>query len=410
MRLGSATSFALAAGAALALTLNATAQASHPARFLTALLLLITFHILRFPRFTVSRELRLYLILAIYMSLSLLWTDDTSLALDTMKLVVGFILTLILFGALALYHDLGAVLAGMLVGFLVGAAVYSLTSHFPFSYPEDFSYNTIAGMYLFGLFIALIFGAYRRLTVVSILLGAVLMLHIMATTSIKTNLGVALGVAGAGMAYTGRFLSVLRRIAIPLMLLTALIVYGVVSNPALLERVQVGTTRVGAGVGILVAREDVQGVTEFGARQNWKDQGLAGWAANPVFGHGVEAFREDYGVTSHSTPVDLLYNAGVIGLALFYGIFASIGWRLYRARDPHARGVRAIVFAALVCYVFISLSGTIYYDPFVAAFVALGVAIAVRTGKEDDQSRLRFSAVRSLRSGSSDGGLSAARR
>lgn len=92
----------------------------------------------------------------------------------------------------------------------------------------------------------------------------------------------------------------------------------------------------------------------------------------------MEAFRADFSTTSHSTPIDLLYNYGLIGFGLFYGMFASIAWRLLKARNVQFRGVRARIAACLIAYVFISLSGTIYYEPFVAMFIATSSAVLMR--------------------------------
>jgi hypothetical protein len=59
-------------------------------------------------------------------------------------------------------------------------------------------------------------------------------------------------------------------------------------------------------------------------------------------------------------------------------MFASIAWRLLRAQDRRRRGLRARIVACLVAYAFISISGLIYYDPFVAIFVALSSGLLMR--------------------------------
>ena len=75
--------------------------------------------------------------------------------------------------------------------------------------------------------------------------------------------------------------------------------------------------------------------------------------------------------------MDIAYNSGLIGLVLFYGIFASMFLRLYRAprrstggatRHPRRAGYR----------LFISFAGTIHYGAFLAAFLALSVGILKR--------------------------------
>jgi O-antigen ligase len=253
-----------------------------------------------------------------------------------------------------------------------------LTSGYPLTYPVDFSYNTIASMYISGLFITLVFGAYIRSTVLPLAVGAVLLLLIAATTSIKSNLGIALGIMGASVLYFKLSARDLIKSLIVLAVLGTAIGYAVSSNPALTEKVQNGFARVSTGLLVLTNREGDSGGIGLGTRQGWQREGLKGWAANPVFGNGVEGFRADFGITSHSTPIDLLYNTGLIGLGLFYAMLASIAWRLATARNPPRRGLRARIAMFLITYTFISLSGIIYYDQFLYIFIALSSGLLMR--------------------------------
>jgi hypothetical protein len=376
-------SFFLAAAATYAITANAYADLSHPSILTAELIVLLAAHALRYLRVWISREILLCLGFVSYALLSLAWTDNIRMALATLSAILNFILVLILFSALTAYHDLRALLAGMVVGFLLAAIRYTLTSGFPFSYPEEFSYNTIADMYLFGLFITAVFGAYLRITILPLLAGAISLVLIAATTSIKTNLGVALGIIGAGLLY---FKPSVKRIVRGVLLVAVLsggVAYGVRSDPGLTDRVQNGFARVSLGLAVLTNREGDSGSTALGTRKGWEKEGLKGWAATPVFGHGVEGFRADFGITSHSTPIDLLYNSGIIGFGLFYGVFASIAWRLLRARNADRRGVRARITAVLIAYSFISLSGIIYYDSFVAMFVAVATGLLMRLERSE---------------------------
>jgi hypothetical protein len=359
-------SFVISAVAATAIVANIILESFNPGRLGAVLIMLLTLHLVRCPRLFLCREIGLYAAFAAYMVISLLWTNDVVLATNTLLPTLDCVLVLILVGALATYHDLRAVITGMLAGFLVSAAVYDVTQGFPFSRPDNFSYNAVAGVFLFGLFITLLFGWATRRRIVPLALGLVLMVHIAATTSIKTNLGVVLGAAAASLFYFNRFITLMRRNAIALLVVAGLIVYAVASNKVFIETVGAGFDRVGAGVNILVARDDRTGTTELGARKNWGAQGITGWQ---------ETFRDDFGVTSHSTPIDLLYNAGLIGLALFYSIFASIVWRLYQARNVLLGNLRALLLAFVVCYGFMSLSGTMHYSTHLAVFIALSSAL-----------------------------------
>jgi hypothetical protein len=388
-------SFVLAACAGFVLTTNIFVENTHQLRVGAALAVLIFLQFLQYPRFWVFREFSLYLAFVGYMILSLLWTDNVDLALPTLSMTLNFVLVLILFGALVLDGDLRVVLAGILAGLLAGAAVFTLTTGFPFVYPQGLSYNSVAGMYLFALIVTVLFGWHTRFRVLPILLGLVLLLHIAATTSIKTNLGVLVAIAAGTLMYFRGSIRMLLRNAIPIALFVAVVAYAVISDAALVERVQAGIDRVSFGASVLLSHDDATDSTGLGTRQNWKNEGLRGWAENPLFGHGVEAFRADYENTSHSTPIDLLYNSGLIGLFLFYAIFASLTWRWFRARQVSMGSLRALILGALGCYAFMSISGIVYYDGFLPAFIALGAGILRRHVKERSQARIASMAWRS---------------
>jgi hypothetical protein len=383
-------SFALAAIAGLALTINAFVESFHSARLGVVLVILVLLHLLRYPRIVFSREFALYFIFLGYMIVALLWTANVDLAMNTLEPAVDFALVLILFGSLATYHDLRAVLAGTFGGFLTGAAVYTFTTGFPFVYPGDFSYNAISEMYLFGLFITLAFGWYTRSRVLSLSIGLVLLVLITTTTSIKTNLGIVLGATASGLMYFKPFLRGLRRNTIPLVALAGMIAYAVVSSDALVERLQAGVDRVALGVEVLNADSELTGYSGFEERKDWIEEGLKGATRKPLLGHGVEAFRDRYGITSHSTPADLLYNSGIVGFVLFYAIFISIAWRLARASDTNLGNFRALVFGALICYLFISLSAPLHYNAFFAVYIAISTTLLAR---QRSQPRSGFSSI-----------------
>jgi O-antigen ligase len=348
------------------------------ARLGALLVLLILLHLAMYPRLVLTRETALYVTFFVYMSVSVTWAPSTSDALNTLIPAADFILTMILFGSLIAFHSLRSVLMGALVAFLLGALIYTRASGFPFAYPPDFSYNAIAGMYLFGLLITLLAGWYTRSRFLPLIVCPLILVHLAATTSIKTNLGVALGAGVAAIVYVGRFLLILRKNIILLGVVAVILGNVILSSDALVDRVQVGFDRVSHGVQILQRREDVAGNTSFTERQDWVVQGIKGWLRSPVFGNGVEAFRADYGITSHSTPVDLLYNFGIVGFVLFYLIFASIVARLWSAANKDLGSLPAIIVAGTACYLFITLSGTMHYNNFFAIFVSMSTGLLRR--------------------------------
>jgi len=342
-------------------------------RLLYFLVPLFVWHVLVCPRLLVNREVVLASLLFGYLLLSGLWTPDFVLGMNTLFPSFDFALILLLCASLMAFHDPRVVLAGLLAGFLIGAAMYTAVFSFPFVYPQDFSYNAIASMYLFGaeaaLFLGLLVARYRFLALV---LTLVCLLHVGATTSIKTNLGVVLGAAAAAVWYPRNTVRLLWRSLPQIIIAIAVTAYVILANDNVMERMTAGLDRIQIGLQVLQSREDVSGYSGFGEREQWMQIGLEGWKHNPLFGYGVEAFRTaNEGWTSHSTPVDLLYNTGLIGTSLFYGLFLSVGLRLFHPRCPASTGMRALVLAGLVAQVFISLSGTLFYQTFVAMFLAI---------------------------------------
>jgi hypothetical protein len=378
LTLGTSSTLIVAAVATFLVTATVYGDVSHPTFVTGELLILLAAHALGYLRVWMSRELLLTLAFVGYVLLTLAWTDNGRLALTTMPSIVNFTIVLLFFSSMTAYHNLRALMLGMIGGYLLAAVRYTLISGFPFSYPDDFSYNAIAAMYLFGLFITAVYGAYRRRIVLPLITGAVLLLLIAATTSIKTNLGAALGIIGASILY---FRPSVKRVVVGALMLAALslgISYALSSNPALTEKLNNGLSRVSLGVAVLTNREGDSGTTGLGNRKGWEREGIKGWQATPVFGHGIEAFRADFGITSHSTPIDLLYNSGLIGTGLFYAIFASLAVRLLRARDADGRAVRARIAAFAIAWAFISLSAIIYYDSFLAMFMGVSAGLLVR--------------------------------
>jgi hypothetical protein len=377
--LGLSTSFGLAAVATFIVTSSVYGDLSHPTIVTIELIVLLTVQALRHLRLWVSREMLINLTFFLYSLLSLLWTENIRIASPTIPAMLNFIIILTLFSSLLAFHHTRAALAGMSFGFLAAAAFYTLTSGWPFTYPEDFSYNTIAGMYLFGFFTLTVYGVSMRWTVMPLAAGLVCLVLIAATTSIKTNLGVLLGLTASSILYFRFSLKGAIKGGIVLAVLVAAVAYVVLSNPTLTDKLNNGLSRVSLGVGVLTNREGDSGSTGLGTREGWKKEGLKGWAVTPVFGHGVEAFRADFGITSHSTPIDTLYNAGIIGCGLFYALLASIAWRLLTARNPVERKVRARIATCVIAYTFISLSGIMYYDGFLAMFLGVSSALLMRS-------------------------------
>jgi len=380
-------SFALAAAYAMVQMAHAVFDNFDDLRYASVVFVFIALQSLIRPRLLIFREQLIYLVFAGYVTLSLLWTPDRVLAMNTVLPTLNFVLVLTLFSSMLTYGDRRAVVAGALTGFLIGAAAYSEWTRYPFIYPEEFPYNAVASMYLFGLLMTCLWGWQRKARIIPLAVGMIVLLLIAGTTSIKTNLGVMLGTAATAIVYFRRSLHALRRSVFLLILLGGAVIAATLSSPFMVDRVTAGVLRVTSGAEVLTERDKERDASQMGleTRERWRDQGVAGWQRNPVIGYGAEAFRADFGITSHSTPVDLLYNFGIIGLGLFYSVFASLALRLVRAGRQGSVGPQPLIFAGIVCYSFISLSGTVFYNAFVAMFIATAcVFIGDESGSGDE--------------------------
>ena len=371
-------SFALSAATGLVVTVDAYSESFNSARVAVALAGILLLHAVRFARIVVVRETFIYACFLGYMIVQLTWTADRHLAMNTLVPAANFLLVLVLFGSLVEMHDLKAVLAGALVGFLLGAFAYMRVSGFPFHFPAEFSYNAVAGMLLFGLIVTLLLAAAGLRTRWLLVLAALIGIQIVATTSIKTSLGVLLGLVAAGIVHFGRVSQMLWRNGLLILAIAAVLAFAIAANEGAVSSIRRGAERVTLGIRILQAREDLPGYSAFEKRAKWQKEGFLGWIENPVFGHGVEAFRSRFGYTSHASHVDISYNSGLIGIALFYGMFAAAFLRLYRAPHLGARDARFVILGGLVCYFFMSFAGTIHYTATLAAFLALGIGILRR--------------------------------
>ncbi len=368
-------SLGVSAGAGFVLTLSGFSVTFNSARFGAALAGLLLLHLVRAPRVSFTREAAIYLVLIAYLVIQLVWTDYRSLAINTLLPSANFLLAMVLFGTLAAFHDLRTVLAGFFLGFAAACAAYTISSGFPFSYPADFSYNAIAGMYLFGLFVALVWLLIGRWNGFWLATAAILMGLIVATTSIKTNFGILAGAVASLALHTRYVAGALRSRLWLLVALLATLAIAVTTSETLTRSVERGFGRVSLGIEVLRARENLQGYSAFDKRAEWAGRGLQGWAENPVFGHGVEAYRAQFGLTSHTSAIDLLYNSGSVGFLLFYGVIASVLRRVYRAGPGRGDGLRALIVGTMTCYAVISLAGNVHYSAVLAAVIGVSVTL-----------------------------------
>jgi len=377
-------SFLFAAALSCAVTANtAFFEEFTSSRLLIALLFLLVVQVCRLPLLLVTGETVLYLAFLTYLTISLIWTPDTVLGLNTIFPGADFVVLMVMYGSMFRWHDLHSTIVGALAGFWLCALAYAARTGYPLSIPEDFSYNAYAAMYFHGLFLTLLYAWNTGRKFVPLMMSLVLLLHIAATTSIKTSLGILLGIAVIALFYRRDLFKLVGRFGAYIAAGLVGLTYLVLANDFVIDRLKYGYARLEIGLKVLAAREDQQGYQGFDERAMWLKEGLRLWRENPVFGHGVEAFRVPFGITSHSTPVDLLYNSGLIGLGLFYAVFAVFTLRVWRLRGRPGTGLRSILFGCLVLYASVTLSGTVFYLSFIGAFFGIAIALLERQRAAD---------------------------
>lgn len=378
-KVDTAITFTLAGTLVLTMCMSAAFVDVFPTyRALPVFIGLLLLHLLRHNELAWEREIAVYSVFLLFMIVQLVWTPDIGLSLNTLIPAVNFLVILWLTCSLFRYHHVNTVLWAGLSGFLLSAIIYTAATGFPFRFPDVRSYNAIAFMYTFGLFLAVLIASQGRGRGALMGLAFIVMAHVVATTSIKTSLGIVLAVIAAGLVYFRHTVRTLARNAILLMLLAAGAGYAAMTNEEVRSGLEKGVSRVSLGIDILRARESLPGYGSFDKRVAWQKSGLEGWGHSPVVGNGVESFRHFFGITSHSTPIDLLHNSGIIGLMLFYSLFFSVYQRVRRSGNMLETGTRALMFAALACFAFISLSGILHYNAFLAAVFGTCIGLDVR--------------------------------
>jgi O-antigen ligase len=120
--------------------------------------------------------------------------------------------------------------------------------------------------------------------------------------------------------------------------------------------------------------------------------GVELWTDEPLAGHGAGAFRREYRraekatgeratAASHTIPVTIAAEQGVLGLAVYLALLAAALALLLRgARDVVARAFVAAAFVALVVHTL--MYAAFLEDPLAWALLGAGIGLAGRGGDE----------------------------
>ena len=328
--------------------------------------------------------------LVVLYALQAAYADDVSVAAQ--QVVFFYVPFALLFGLLVrlewtvrvLTWCLGTVLALALVFALIGFVEYETRTLL--LNPKVIASNAFGSYFRVNslFFDPNIYG--RFLAEVMIAVAAVV-----AWTSNRRDialLGIALAVMWAALVLTfsqSSFAALLAGLAVVAALRWSLRPVAIIAAVALALGV------VGGAIALAV-RGDVPSPREINratvGRSKLVEGGLELWTQRPLHGYGSGSFQAEYkrerdlsrpnAVTaSHTTPVTVAAEQGLIGLAL-YGVLIVVALRalLARARESLPRVVVAAAFVALVVH-------TLFYaafleDPTTWVLLAAGIALAAR--------------------------------
>jgi len=328
--------------------------------------------------------------LVVLYALQAAYADDVSVAAQ--QVVFFYVPFALLFGLLVrlewtvrvLTWCLGTVLALALVFALIGFVEYETRTLL--LNPKVIASNAFGSYFRVNslFFDPNIYG--RFLAEVMIAVAAVV-----AWTSNRRDialLGIALAVMWAALVLTfsqSSFAALLAGLAVVAALRWS------VRPVAIIAAVALALGAVGGAIALAV-RGDVPSPREINratvGRSKLVEGGLELWTQRPLHGYGSGSFQAEYkrerdlsrpnAVTaSHTTPVTVAAEQGLIGLAL-YGVLIVVALRalLARARESLPRVVVAAAFVALVVH-------TLFYaafleDPTTWVLLAAGIALAAR--------------------------------
>ncbi|MFA1575339.1 O-antigen ligase family protein [Vibrio cyclitrophicus] len=99
--------------------------------------------------------------------------------------------------------------------------------------------------------------------------------------------------------------------------------------------------------------------------------GIDLFSMNPIFGNGIDEFRNLYGIYSHSNIIEVLSGTGLIGFIIYYSIYFTLIVSIFKLNDKVSRySLLSITFLLLINEV----SMVSYYSKF-SLFILLTISL-----------------------------------
>jgi len=133
----------------------------------------------------------------------------------------------------------------------------------------------------------------------------------------------------------------------------------------LLERIETFTSGMSSGA--------ASTETSTGLRIKMLYDAFDMWSSSPIFGNGVAAFEIRYGHYSHNNIMELLVSFGLVGLILYYMLYAYLFFKIIKIKKTQTK---TVFFIFLFFFIFFDQSIVSYADKFkILALLIIFLAI-----------------------------------
>ncbi len=98
-------------------------------------------------------------------------------------------------------------------------------------------------------------------------------------------------------------------------------------------------------------------------------KGLELWLNNPIFGNGIDGFKNlsGFGYYSHNNFIELLCNFGIVGFGLYYGMYVHIFTKLLKVKEKSI--LKKMFCAFMICLCIFEISEITYSMHIIHAFL-----------------------------------------
>lgn len=248
--------------------------------------------------------------------------------------------------------------------------------------------NAFGAATVMGLALCFVCGAFSRsrlMTVLSWLVGLLLVVALLNSGSRTAVIGLTLLLLGASWAFKiwrGEYFMKLILGLLMLAVVGGSVFYVVKDTPAVQQRVEQFVTgndslvvRMTDFIAVMASGMDTKKEASgesIDERLELLTSGADLLIESNLLGIGHDNFAVRVGVFAHSNVMEVGVNTGVVGFLLYYGIYLMIAWRAYKLmRESNGHAVPRIIFVSLMAYSVMDLTHVSYYAKASWLFLAM---------------------------------------